>query len=84
MLGISPWYVFLVCVSDTLAGIIFYHQRFQSFNEIFSSLGGAGCYAMAAYLLRGPLRIDLVLVICSRPSNGSCLLLSRPTRSRPW
>jgi PAS domain S-box-containing protein len=61
MLGISPWYVFLVCVSDTLAGVIFYHQRFASFNEIFSSVGGAWCYATAAYLLRGPLRIDLGL-----------------------
>jgi len=61
MLGIRPWYAFLVCVSDTLAGTIFYQQRFQSFDEIFSSLGGAGCYAMAAYLLRGPLHIDLGL-----------------------
>ncbi len=61
MLGISPWYVFLVSVSDTLAGMIFYHQRFISFNEIFSSVGGAVCYATAAYLLRGPLRIDLGL-----------------------
>jgi PAS domain S-box-containing protein len=61
MLGISPWYVFLVSLSDSLAGTIFYHQRFTSFNEIFSSLGGAGCYATAAYLLRGPLRIDLGL-----------------------
>jgi len=23
MLGISPWYVFLVCVSDSLAGTLF-------------------------------------------------------------
>jgi PAS domain S-box-containing protein len=61
MLGISPWYVILVCVSDTLAGTIFYHQQFKSFSEIFSSVGGAGCYAIAAYLLRGPLRIDLGL-----------------------
>jgi PAS domain S-box-containing protein len=61
MLGISPWYVFLVCLSDTLAGTIFYHQQFRSFSAISSSVGGASCYAFAAYLLRGPLRIDLGL-----------------------
>jgi PAS domain S-box-containing protein len=61
MLGISPWYVFLVCAADTMAGMIFYNQRFLSFNQIFSSVGGAVCYATAAYLLRGPLRIDLGL-----------------------
>ena len=61
MLGISPWYVILVCISDTLAGTIFYHQQFKSFSEIFSSVGGAGSYAIAAWLLRGPLRIDLGL-----------------------
>ncbi|MGA9800847.1 MAG: ATP-binding protein [Terriglobales bacterium] len=61
MLGISPWYVFLVCICDTLAGMLFYHQQFRSFNQVFSSVGGAVCYATAAYLLRGPLRIDLGL-----------------------
>jgi hypothetical protein len=61
MLGISPWYVFLVCACDTAAGKIFYHQQFNSFNEIFSSVGGAAAYATAAYMLRGPLRIDLGL-----------------------
>ncbi len=58
MLGISPWYVFLVCFCDTLAGTIFYHQQFKSITEILASAGGSGCYATAAYLLRGPLRID--------------------------
>ncbi len=61
MLGISPWYVFLVCFSDTMAGSLFYHQQFKSMSAVFSSVGGAGCYATAAYLLRGPLRIDLGL-----------------------
>ncbi len=61
MLGISPWYMFLVCFSDTLAGSLFYHQQFKSLTEIFSSVGGASCYAAAAYLLRGPMRIDLGL-----------------------
>ena len=52
MLGITPWYVFLVCLSDTLAGAIFYHQPFASFSAISSSVGGASCYALAACLLR--------------------------------
>ena len=39
MLGINPWYVFLVCVSDTLAGAIFYHQQFASVSAISSSMG---------------------------------------------
>lgn len=61
MLGVSPWYVFLVGFSDTLAGTLFYHQRFKSFSEVSSSVGVAISYAAAAYLLRGPLRIDLGL-----------------------
>jgi PAS domain S-box-containing protein len=61
LLGISPWYVFLTCFCDALAGAIFYNQSLKSFTGTVGTLGAASCYATAAYLLRGPLRIDLNL-----------------------
>lgn len=59
LLGISPWYVVLTGFCDALAGAIFYDQSFKSFTGTIGTLGAATCYATAAYLLRGPLRIDL-------------------------
>ena len=61
MLAVSPWYVFLACFSDTLAGALFYHQHLKSFSELLGTVATSGCYAASAYLLRGPLRIDLGL-----------------------
>ncbi len=61
LLGISPWYVFLTCFCDALAGAIFYNQSLKSFTGTMGTVGAATCYATAAYLLRGPLRIDLNL-----------------------
>ena len=61
LLGISPWYAVLVCGADALAGALIYHQPFNSYGESIGALGVAGCYAVAAYVLRGPLRIDLGL-----------------------
>ena len=61
MLAVSPWYVFLGCFSDTLASALFYHQPLRSFSELFGTVGSSACYLAAAYLLRGPLRIDLGL-----------------------
>ena len=61
MLAVSPWYVFLTCFSDTLASVLFYQQPLKSFSELLGSVAASGCYAAAAYLLRGPLRIDLGL-----------------------
>jgi len=61
MLAVSPWYVFLACFSDTLASALFYHQPFKSFNELLGTGCTSACYLAAAYLLRGPLRIDLGL-----------------------
>src|SRR5262249_12053712 len=58
MLGISPWYAFAVGLADVLAGAIIYHQPLLTFGETLGSLGVAGCYGSAAYLLRGPLPID--------------------------
>src|SRR5580704_11644335 len=61
LLGISPWYAVLVCFSDALAGALIYHQSLLSFGETVGSVGVAACYCTAAYILRGPLQIDLGL-----------------------
>jgi diguanylate cyclase (GGDEF)-like protein/PAS domain S-box-containing protein len=61
MLGISPWYALLVFFADALAGALIYHQPLLSFGETVGSVGVAACYSAAAYILRGPLQIDLGL-----------------------
>jgi len=58
LLHISPWYLWLVAFSDALSGALIYHQPLRSFGETLGAAGVAGWYAGAAYLLRGPLRID--------------------------
>src|SRR3984893_7885000 len=59
LLGISPWYALLVCFADALASGLIYHQPVLSFGATFGSIGIAFCYGTAAYILRGPLQIDL-------------------------
>lgn len=61
LLGISPWYAILVCFVDALAGALIYHQPLLSFGETAGAVGVAFCYCTAAYILRGPLQIDLGL-----------------------
>ena len=62
MLGISPWYAVLVCFADALAGVLIYHQTLLSFGETVGVCRYCGFVtASAAYILRGPLRIDLGL-----------------------
>jgi hypothetical protein len=61
MLAVSPWYFFLGCFTDTLASALFYHQPLKSYSELLSTIGTNSCFAGAAYLLRGPLRIDFGL-----------------------
>ena len=61
MLGVSPWYGFLVCFSAPLASRIVYAQPILSFSSTVDAVGIAVCYGVAAYVLRGPLRIDLGL-----------------------
>jgi diguanylate cyclase (GGDEF)-like protein/PAS domain S-box-containing protein len=58
MLSISPWYALLVAFSDALAGALIYHQPLRSFGETVGVIGLAGWYGLAAYILRGFLRID--------------------------
>jgi integral membrane sensor domain MASE1 len=61
LLGVSPWYALLVCFADALAGRVIYAQPVISFSGTVGSAGSALCYAAAAYVLRGSLRIDLGL-----------------------
>jgi diguanylate cyclase (GGDEF)-like protein/PAS domain S-box-containing protein len=61
MLGVSPWYALLVAVSNVLAGALIYHAPLVSFGETFGAIALAGWYGLAAYILRGVLRIDLRL-----------------------
>ena len=61
MLAVSPWYFFLACFCDTLASSLYYHQQLYSFSELLSTMGTSVCSLVAAYLLRGPFRIDLGL-----------------------
>src|SRR5579862_8625135 len=61
LLGISPWYAFLAFICDNVAGALFYHQPLRSFTESIGAVTTASTYALAAYTLRGPLRIDLNL-----------------------
>src|ERR1039457_2578451 len=59
MLGISPWYAFLGLFSGALAGTLIYDQPLATFSETIGVLAVVSFYAAAAYVLRGPLRIDL-------------------------
>ena len=61
MLGISPWYAFLGLFSGALAGTLIYDQPLRTFSETIGVLAVVSFYAAAAYVLRGPLRIDLGL-----------------------
>jgi integral membrane sensor domain MASE1 len=61
MLGVSPWYAILAFLSNDLTGFVIYHQTFLSFSSTIGAAGIAACYGAAAYVLRGPLKIDLGL-----------------------
>ena len=61
MLGVSPWYMLLACVADSLAGMLIYHQPLASWSITVAPAVGLFFYTGAAILLRGSLRIDLGL-----------------------
>ncbi len=61
LLGVSPWYAFLVCFADALAGKLIYAQPIMSFGSTVGTVASAFCYGAAAYLLRNSHRIDLRL-----------------------
>jgi diguanylate cyclase (GGDEF)-like protein/PAS domain S-box-containing protein len=62
MLGVSPWFGIAVCIADSLSGLLTYHQPILSYGTTLAAIGGSACYAIAAYLLRGPIHIDLALL----------------------
>jgi diguanylate cyclase (GGDEF)-like protein/PAS domain S-box-containing protein len=59
LLGVSPWYAPLVWIASALSGALIYHQPVLSWSGTLGALSTAGFYAAAAYLLRGPLQIDI-------------------------
>src|SRR5260370_5206991 len=61
LLGISRWYALLACFADVLASRVIYGQPVISFSNTVGTVGIAVCYGAAAYVLRGPLQIDLGL-----------------------
>jgi diguanylate cyclase (GGDEF)-like protein/PAS domain S-box-containing protein len=61
MLSISPRYFPLLAFADALAGAAIYHQPLLSWSEIIGPFAVTGAYAGAAYMLRGPLKIDPTL-----------------------
>src|SRR5476651_87071 len=61
LLGISPWYAFLVSVVAALAGQLIYQQPLASFGETVEAVSFGVFYAAAAHVLRGPLKINLGL-----------------------
>jgi diguanylate cyclase (GGDEF)-like protein/PAS domain S-box-containing protein len=61
MLGVSPWYFPLTVFASALAGAVVYHQPVLSWSGMVAPVLGSGSYAIAASLLRGPLKIDLTL-----------------------
>jgi diguanylate cyclase (GGDEF)-like protein/PAS domain S-box-containing protein len=58
LLGVSPWYAVLVCLADAFTGFILYHQPIASLGETVGAIALAVWYGGAAYVLRGPLRVD--------------------------
>jgi len=61
LLGVSPWYAFIVSLGGALAGKFFYGQPFATWGQTVGSVGISAFYAAAAYLLRSRFRIDLRL-----------------------
>jgi diguanylate cyclase (GGDEF)-like protein/PAS domain S-box-containing protein len=61
MLGVSPWYAVLACFAVAFAGSSIYAQSITSFSNTIDAAGLAMSYGVAAYVLRGPLLIDLRL-----------------------
>jgi PAS domain S-box-containing protein len=61
MLGVSPWYALLSFASDVLNSTYVYHQPLISYSQTLGATGTAACYALAAWVSRGPLKIDFTL-----------------------
>jgi integral membrane sensor domain MASE1 len=61
MLSVSPRYWPLAVFAKVLAAALIYHLPLLSWSEVVGPLLSTGSYAVAAALLRGPLKIDLEL-----------------------
>jgi diguanylate cyclase (GGDEF)-like protein/PAS domain S-box-containing protein len=61
LLGVSPRYALLAGLSAALTGRVIYAQPIMSFGNTVDAVGIAFCYGAAAFVLRGPLQIDLGL-----------------------
>ena len=61
LLGVSPWYALLACFTGAFASRMIYAQPLMSFSNTVGAAGIGLCYGAAAYVLRGPLQIDLGL-----------------------
>lgn len=61
LLGVSPLYLPLAALTEILSGVLFYHQPLISWTSLVAPVIGTGSYAVAAYLLRGRVKIDLRL-----------------------
>jgi diguanylate cyclase (GGDEF)-like protein/PAS domain S-box-containing protein len=61
MLAVSPWYAPVACLAGILSESLIYHQPILSFGLTVGAAGIPCVYAASAYLLRGPLAIDLGL-----------------------
>lgn len=97
LLGINPWYAVLVGFVDALAGALLYHQPIWSFGETIGAVLVGVWYGGAAYILRGPLQVDLTLrrgrdvvcyvcvtlgaALCATSSGVLCLLADHSIRA---
>ena len=58
MLAFSPRYMPLFALAGSVSGMLFYHQSFYSWGTLVGVPLEISCYAGAAHLLRGSVRID--------------------------
>lgn len=97
MLYISPRYFPLLVFADTLASVAMYHQRLFSWSPLVAPVAICGSYAAAAYVLRGPLKIDpalgqrldvvrylLVAMAAAIPSTFVGVLCLAKDHTLPW
>ncbi len=61
MLGVSPWYAPLAAFAGMLADATIYRAPLLSYSQLASTLGFTAVYAVAACIVREPLRVGLRL-----------------------
>lgn len=58
MLAVGPRYMPVFWAASALAGVLIYHQPFASWGTVIGAPIETGAYAVAAYALRNPIKID--------------------------